>query len=214
MEFRKFIILTFLFILFTPIGTVSHEYGHIAVAKFLGYKTTLHYASMNWYPDTLKSNIVVYKIDEANREQLNEFIITCGGVLQTILTGTIGFIFLLMQRRKIINSGLKLYNWFAVFLSLFWLRQILNPIFTISNELKNPDGYYFGGDEFKISNYLGLWEGTISSILGIIALLITGYVAFYIISIKNRLTFALSGFIGSALGFVLWMIIIGPKLLP
>ena len=58
MEFRKFIILTFIFILFTPIGTISHEYGHIAVAKLLGYKTTLHYASMNWYPDKLESNTV------------------------------------------------------------------------------------------------------------------------------------------------------------
>ena len=38
------------FVLFTIIGTVTHEYGHIVVAKSLGYETTLHYGSMNSYP--------------------------------------------------------------------------------------------------------------------------------------------------------------------
>lgn len=37
------------FIVFTVIGTLSHEMGHIAIARILGYKTTLHYGSMNYY---------------------------------------------------------------------------------------------------------------------------------------------------------------------
>lgn len=44
------IIICFTFILFTVIGTLSHEYGHIAVAKYFGYDTTLSYGSMNYYP--------------------------------------------------------------------------------------------------------------------------------------------------------------------
>ena len=36
------------FMLFTVIGTVSHEYGHIIVAKYFGYETTLHYGSASW----------------------------------------------------------------------------------------------------------------------------------------------------------------------
>ncbi len=53
---RPFLILTFGFILFTAIGTVSHEYGHIAVAKFHGYETELHYGSMNYYPPGYKQD--------------------------------------------------------------------------------------------------------------------------------------------------------------
>jgi len=33
------------FVLATIVGTISHEYGHIAVAKYLGYKTFLHYST-------------------------------------------------------------------------------------------------------------------------------------------------------------------------
>jgi hypothetical protein len=207
MEFRKFIILTFIFILFTPIGTISHEYGHIVVAKFLGYKTTLHYASMNWYSEDGKNK-------DANRERLNEFIITCGGVMQTIFTGTIGFIFLVINRRRIYDKGLKIYDWIAVFLCLFWLRQIFNPVFSITNELMKPDGSFFGGDELKISSFLELWGGTVSLILGVIGLFITGYISLHIIPPKSRYPVALSGVVGSALGLVLWMKIIGPRLLP
>ena len=37
-----------IFIAFTVIGTLTHELGHIVVAKTLGYKTTLHYGSMHY----------------------------------------------------------------------------------------------------------------------------------------------------------------------
>ena len=36
------------FILATIVGTLSHEGGHIAAAKYYGYETTLHYGSMNY----------------------------------------------------------------------------------------------------------------------------------------------------------------------
>ena len=41
----------FVFIAFTVIGTLTHELGHILVAKTLGYTTTLHYGSMNYNYD-------------------------------------------------------------------------------------------------------------------------------------------------------------------
>lgn len=44
----KFLFLSLAFILFTVVGTLTHEGGHIAVAEYYGYETTLHYASMNW----------------------------------------------------------------------------------------------------------------------------------------------------------------------
>ncbi len=47
-KYLKFITLGF--VLFTIIGTISHELGHIIVAKSLGYETALYYGSMNYYP--------------------------------------------------------------------------------------------------------------------------------------------------------------------
>ena len=38
-DIKNLLILSLVFILFTAIGTVSHEYGHIIVAKSLGYET-------------------------------------------------------------------------------------------------------------------------------------------------------------------------------
>ena len=51
------------FVLFTIIGTVSHEYGNIIVAKSLGYETTLHYGSMNSYPKGYleDENVIAFK---------------------------------------------------------------------------------------------------------------------------------------------------------
>lgn len=45
---KLLIYLILAFILATVVGTLTHEGGHIAVAKYYGYETTLHYASMNY----------------------------------------------------------------------------------------------------------------------------------------------------------------------
>ncbi len=48
----RFVIAIFLsFMLFTVIGTLSHEWGHIAVANYFGYTTTLSYGSMGYTQD-------------------------------------------------------------------------------------------------------------------------------------------------------------------
>ena len=46
-DIKKFLVLTLAFILFTAIGTLSHEYGHIIVAKKLGYQTKLDEECIN-----------------------------------------------------------------------------------------------------------------------------------------------------------------------
>ena len=48
MDLKKFLIIVIGFILFTIVGTQSHELGHILVAKFFGYKTSLNYGSMTY----------------------------------------------------------------------------------------------------------------------------------------------------------------------
>ena len=232
--------------MFTIVGTVTHEYGHIVVAKYFGYETSLHYGSMNYYPEgylqdedleaykaltrdywdteyELWPNDVKEKATEY-REILQEkywneksdkgLFVTIGGPLQTILTGIIGLIILFLRRKSIQIKGLKLIDWLAVFLSLFWLREIFNLVHSFGAEIILPNGSWFGGDEYNISIGLNLWSGTIPTFLGVIGLLISVYIVFKIVPKNLRLTFILSGLIGGISGFILWMNIIGPKILP
>jgi hypothetical protein len=82
------------------------------------------------------------------------------------------------------------------------------------SELIKPDGNYFGGDEKKISELLNLWNGTVSCVLGIIGLFISIFIVFRIVPKHLRLTFIAGGFLGGIFGFILWMNILGPKILP
>lgn len=243
---KSLLILIAVFILFTAIGTLTHEYGHIAIAKSLNYKTKLHYASMNYYPkgylgdkdvNALKDltkgyeNIkyenwpkeVKEKTEEYNsilqkryrNEKLNNgLLITIGGPLLTTLVGTIGLLILIWRRNNFHTNGFKIIDWLAVFLSLFWLRAVFNLVTSIGGELISPNGNWFSGDELHISQALNLWSGSISLISATLGLIVAIYVVFRIIPKKIRLTFILSGFIGGIAGFILWMNIIGPKLLP
>ncbi len=232
--------------MFTVIGTVSHEYGHIAVAKMFGYETSLHYSSMNYYPkgyledkdlkalknltnDYLDTDYELWPEDVKekateysnilqerywNEKSNTSLFVTIGGPLQTILTGIIGLLILLIRRKSIQIKGLKIIDWLAVFLGLFWLRELFNLVHGFGAEIISPNGRWFGGDEYYISKDLNLWSGTIPILLGVIGLFVSGYIVFKIVPKNLRLTFILSGLIGGISGFILWMNIIGPKILP
>lgn len=160
---KSLIILTIVFILFTAIGTVSHEYGHIAIAKHFSYETSLHYGSMNYYPKGYlqDSDLEAYKkltkeysnteyeswpddVKEKAEEYQNilekrywnkksnkSLYVTIGGPSQTILTGILGLIILFIRRKAIQNEGLKIIDWLAVFLGLFWLRELFNLVHSL-----------------------------------------------------------------------------------
>ncbi|TKS56907.1 hypothetical protein [Mesohalobacter halotolerans] len=248
-DIKFFLSFTLVFILFTVIGTISHEYGHIAIAKIYGYDTTLHYGSMNFHPkgylddpnfkalESLSENYINVEYDSTPdevKEKANKYIkllekrywdeeneknnkslfISIGGPLQTILTGIIGLIILRLRKKTIQINGLKILDWLAVFLSLFWLREIFNLVHSIGEEIIFPDGKWFGGDEYFISKDLNLWPGTIPILLGMLGLLISAYIVFEVVPKKLRLTFILGGLIGGISGFILWLDIIGPKVLP
>jgi len=221
------------FVLFTIIGTVSHELGHTVIAKSLGYETALHYGSMNYDHSDYKKRIVdIYNEHKLKIDSGTEFIdkaeyelgikkltndillVRIGGPLQTIITGILGLIIIYWRRKRIKAYGLKLFDWLAIFLSLFWLREVFNLATSIGSELVNPEGSYFGGDEKKISELLNVWNGTVSCILGIVGLVISLYIIFRIVPKQLRLTFIIGGFLGGLSGFILWMNILGPKLLP
>jgi hypothetical protein len=222
-----------LFIIFTVIGTLSHEYGHIAVAQFFGYKTTLHYASMNYDMKQVNDELQTIYLENKEailnnqafprkeewhaifeRRQSDSLYISIGGPAQTILTGLIGLSMLLYRRRFIHVNGMKTFDWLAVLLSLFWLREICNLVLGLGEGIIRGNGRYFWGDEAKINHALGLSPGLIPISFGVIGLAIALYVIFKIIPYNERRIFIMSGFIGGGIGFFLWMFLIGPQLLP
>ncbi|WP_417602384.1 hypothetical protein [Owenweeksia hongkongensis] len=222
------------FITFTVIGTLSHEYGHIAAAKFLGYETTLHYGSMNYdragsvngkrlqeirssFQYEIENNLPFsYKIEYNEliaKNRSDRLWIRIGGPLQTMLTGTIGFIILLYRKQKIHTSGMTLFDWIAVLLALFWLRQVFNLCIGLVKGLLGRVSF-FGGDEAHISYWLNLPVGTFSIVTGVVGLGICSYTIFRIIPRSHHFNFILGGLLGGIIGFILWMKIVGSLILP
>ncbi|OEK05988.1 hypothetical protein BFP71_07585 [Roseivirga misakiensis] len=221
------------FVAFTVIGTLSHELGHMAIAKALGYSTTLHYASINYdysesnsrineiysqYHDEIKEGIDFPLKEEYEslfkKQRSNGLLVSLGGPLQTCLTGLIGILLLIYQRKKNPNRFNR-WNWLGVFLALFWLREIFNLTISAASKLLNPKSLsFFGGDELFIAYYLNLWEGSVALFLGIIGLIISLLVIFKYLPVQFRPTFIFSGLIGGGLGYYLWIYQVGPLILP
>ncbi|MFP5436398.1 MAG: hypothetical protein ACLGH8_01260 [Bacteroidia bacterium] len=227
---RLFGLLTLGFVLATVIGTLSHELAHVAVARCLGHKTTLHYASMNHYSEashalevyyeTYKSHIMSKKDSPEKREFFRQFnaigaqsaIVRLGGPIQTAITGTIGVIVLWFRRKKIVLAGMQYTDWLFVLLSFFWSRQICNYLMGMYGVLKGRTSY--GDDETRIDLYFGLPLSCTGLTTAIIATALLSWVTFFVIPKNQRLTFIVSGLAGSLLGWMVWLEWMGPVLLP
>ena len=229
---RAFLAFTALFILFTPIGTISHEYGHMAASELYGLEATLHYQSASHEKSRLEQILndlyaknkeaIINDEDYPDKEKFERyykkynrqnFWISAGGPIQTCLTGIIGLL-MLYYRKARYKSELSKLDWLAVFLSLFWLREIFNLCTGFALYLLGMDLYYFGGDEYYMALLAELPPGTFALSLGIIGALVACYVVFVVIPKKYRLSFIVAGFVGSAIGFAGWMYWLGPILLP
>jgi len=84
----------------------------------------------------------------------------------------------------------------------------------VLSELWKPNGTYFGGDEARLARSLDVHLGTFAVPLFLIGIVIALWVIFKVLPLKHRFTFILSGLVGGSLGFILWMYILGPELLP
>lgn len=226
----RLVLFSVLFMVFTVVGTLTHELGHIAVARVLGYHTTLHYASMNSYSSKMMK-LMDDRIKFPNKpEVLNQeaweiasfkpknhrLMITLGGPLQTMLTGLLGFYILFKRRQKRRSRPFKFIDWLAVFLALFWLREVFNYTWTlVTGYWKNKPEYFVGnGDETKLSILFGLPNYVVPTVCAVLGLIICSIVVFRYVPKKERATFVVSGAIGGGLGFYLWMYVVGPMVLP
>tara|TARA_B100001146_G_C16121572_1_gene408265 strand:- start:124 stop:822 length:699 start_codon:yes stop_codon:yes gene_type:complete len=228
--------------LFTVIGTLSHELGHITMAELLGNDAKLFYGSMTSAPEGYWEDedvIAFQKFFEDNREKLEanpterekllepyfkpieekyprnpsrSILITIGGPLQTILTSIIG-LFMLYFRKSKHKSEFKVLDWLGVFLALFILREVFNGVQGLLVEVFGKVEFY-AGDEFGISKYLGWNVWALPSIMMIIGTAVSVYIIFKVISIQYRFSFILAGLVGGLSGFAIWFGYLGPILLP
>lgn len=224
-----------LFIVFTIVGTLSHELGHYAAGKLSGLNCTIHFASChclspadefrinfakdlkNKYKskDSIPSHLwLEYQANVKSMPSIDRTWTIIGGPLQTISTGMIGIICLLVRKKKYPSKIFNGKDWFLVFLSLFWIREPFNLLLSVIKKLIFGSSSFFGGDELNISNGFNLWEGTIPILMGSIGLAICLFVIFKIVPRPYRWKFIVGGLIGGNLGYLFWMKLLGPIILP
>lgn len=229
---KLFLILTFTFIIMTVVGTLSHELGHYAVAEYLGYDARIDYQSMHTdnnpkrkyldstykkYPYEIKNNLNFpekEKFDIKRKEYRNDRIkILAGGPLQTMVTGTFGFVLLLIYHKKLFSFNKTSFTgWLLIFCSLFWLRQSANSFgWTLDYILTGEKS--MRGDELRLARFLDLNIWTIHGITGIIGLIVL-FIVLRLLPKNQILTFLSAGLTGGCLGDYLWLIKFGQYILP
>ena len=161
-----------------------------------------------YFPGELRAMSISLKFEH------DDTIIGLSALLTNILIGTIGFFFLFIYRHRLEKQNeLKAHQWLMVFLSLWWLSMaavfvtwifphILNVSFAWGNPLSYLAHYCF---------HIPAWLLVIP--LGILGFAIPTIVVFKFIPPLQRLTFITSGFVGCISGYVLWFIILGPRIL-
>lgn len=240
-KFSLYVVLAF--IAFTIIGTLSHELGHIAMAKYLGYQTYLSYGSMYYdvkgfdddedvkkHKDLFKKNS--YEIEKElpfddeelliyylNRIKEKYPVSEKDGLFVTIggpsqtILTCLLGLLILFFRKSRYRKSFKFLDWLAVFLGLFILREVYN---TVTGMFKTAffGAEQFAGDEFGISRFLGLNQWVIPIITMLIGLAISVYLIFKVIPIQYRFTFIVSGLVGGVLGFSIWFGFLGALFFP
>ena len=230
---KLFIGLYFSFIFATIFGTLSHECGHYVVAKHFGYNASIHYKFTNWedsqnekFIDSLFSKYQMEIVsnkdfplkDKFNKiltkKNTNSFWITLGGPMATMLTGSMGLLFLFLFQNSFKNlERPHFFQWVLIFSSLFWLRPTANFFINLTTYLKSGQLNY-SSDEVKIAYHLDFPHWSISFLTGIVGILVLALIIFKFIPKRIRMTFVLAGFLGGVSGYLFWLNLFGKYILP
>jgi hypothetical protein len=171
-----FFAIYFTFIGFTIVGTLSHEFGHYIVGTFLGYQPKIHYGFTSFGKGDLHNEVVsIYQSNKiaikakkyfSKQERFaillkkrdNHYLwTTLRGPVQKMVTGTIGVLWLFFRLKKAKIS--TIFDWFLLFLSLFWLRQSANLVsWLVGTSFSQIKGT---GDEIKLAYFWSFPQGSI-----------------------------------------------------
>jgi hypothetical protein len=231
---RLFLFLFVGFVFAVVAGTLSHEYSHWLMSRHYGFKKSrVTYANTSYcgfnekilredsiykqYPNEIRGNLDFPFKEEygsLRKETSKEWMcIHVAGPLQTMLTGTIGLLLLFRCRKKNVGAErLSFGQWMLVFLSLFWLRELLTLASAVSLSLQYK--MRMNHDEFAIARYLHWNPWMLAGAAATFALLGFWLVTFRFVPGKQRLTFIIAMFTGGITGVYLWFGLLGPKLLP
>jgi hypothetical protein len=206
------------FVIFTVIGTLSHELGHFVMARALGYDARINYGYTYWEPaPSTEFNTIVTAEDpeiQKAKEEKDAFLITLAGPVVTILIGTAGLLLVANDKKKYGKSRIfDPRQWFLLFLSLFWLRPLFN-FCTGSFVYFSRGNFPASNDEVELATYLHWNSISISLGSALVAVAVCTYLFFGFIPQRQRFTFICAALIGGSLGFYLWLHLLGPVLMP
>lgn len=230
---RLFVGIFVAFIGFTIVGTLSHEMGHFAAAHYFGLHPTINYMSSSPVGDedgaflsTVQMqyrNLILADQPFPGKERYDQlmdalvqgnFWILLGGPLQTLFTSIIGMVLLVLSYKEYAQKDtLSFKIWVYIFLALFWLRQSANLFVGLVFWAINGK-FSMGGDEARLSHLMGLPLVTLNLITGLIGFVILASIVFKVIPRQQRITFLFAGFTGGVSGYILWLYILGPVVMP
>lgn len=192
------------FMLFTVIGTLTHEFAHWSVAEYYGHPAKISYGYISYL--------------EQEKEMPWTFVHSlntiAAGPLQTMSTGSLGLLLLFLFEKHFRNEPkLLFWQWMLIFMALFWLRQTANFVMQLFN-------YFISGkistrsDEVRLAIYLELPWLSISAITAFIGFVVLQIVLFRFVPKYSRFTFVVAGLVGGICGYVFWLETFGPILMP
>ncbi|MBE9464617.1 hypothetical protein ACFP1I_04455 [Dyadobacter subterraneus] len=214
------------------VATIVHEYGHFFTAKLLGYDARVSYAYTTWRNTIYHDFVDSLTRDERIKIRTNEyfprkeeyaalmkrikdenFLITLGGPLLTIIIGTAGFIFALVNRKSFNGETLLQKQWILLFTALFWLREtgnyVMELLFTVSR-----GRFPYGNDETILARYFEIDTWLISFVLAVIGFFVVLIIYKRFIPDESKTTFLLAGLVGGLGGYLLWLFLFGPIFMP
>jgi hypothetical protein len=201
---KLFISLSFGFIAAVVIGTLSHEYGHLCIAQYLGYSGHIHFASFSLEPKCFSGSI----------PDADYILISLGGPLQTMLTGTLALLTLYISQKKTKEvKQLSVSRWILVFLALFWLRPLVNLIVWVSSYFINGT-FSEQGDELHLALYLDLLHWSLLTLCAAMGTFVLTLILVNFIPERQRITFMLSAVVGGISGYIIWLLVLGKYILP
>lgn len=242
-KLRFSIIIFLVFIAFTIIGTLSHEYGHILVAKSLGYNTHLSYSSMSYkekgyyedaevkeifsivdlyhheinnnlpFKEKKRFNTLKHSLEKKYQPNFKHIFWIALGGPLQTILTSLIGLCILFYRKTSTKHKLKFLDWLAILLACFISREVYNTFGALVSKFINKERF-FTGDEFEISRYLELNQWVIPIITALIGACVMYYILFNVVPKAYRFSFIVSGFFGGISGFVFWNNFLGPIVLP